>query len=184
MTAQQYGTGGKALELSYAFFDTPLGRLLMAATDKGLSFTHFGESEEQLVGVLREEFPQATLQPAAQEAEQQLGAWAAALNAYLRKETPMPGLPVHVRATAFQQRVWQFLQSIPHGETRTYTEVAQGIGSPTAVRAVASACAANNVALLIPCHRVLRQGGALSGYRWGVDRKQALLDAERQLPAQ
>lgn len=178
MTPQQYRAGARGLHISYASFATPLGLILLAATDRGLCFIHFGEAEEPLVQALRREFPHATLQPALDSAREQLTVWSAALNAYLRREIPLPSLPVHVRATAFQQRVWQFLQSIPEGETRTYTEVAAGIGTPRAVRAVASACAANNVALLIPCHRVLRQGGALSGYRWGVERKRALLDGE------
>lgn len=182
MTAQQYGAGGEKIALGYASFLTPLGRVMLAATDRGLSFVHFGETHEQLLTLLRKEFPRASLHAAKPENHTQLQAWADALNTYLRGEAELPQLPVHVRATAFQQKVWKFLQTIPQGETRTYTQVAQATGNERAVRAVASACAANNIALLIPCHRVLRQGGALSGYRWGVERKRQLLDLE-QLPA-
>lgn len=178
MTAHQFRQGGAGVQISYAGFETPIGRALLGATDVGLCFLHLGDDDAPLLAALQREFPRATLMPAAAAAAEQLTAWADALNAHLRRETPLPSLPVHVRATAFQQRVWQFLQSIPAGETRSYTEVAEAIGSPRAVRAVASACAANNVAVLIPCHRVLRQTGALSGYRWGVERKQALLRLE------
>jgi AraC family transcriptional regulator of adaptative response/methylated-DNA-[protein]-cysteine methyltransferase len=152
---------------------------MVGATDRGLCFVQFGESHEELLASLRAEYPAATIQPLAEPLPEPLAGWMAALSRYLAGEEPRLALPVAVRASAFQLKVWSYLQSIPSGEVRSYSEVAAAIGQPTAVRAVARACATNPAALVIPCHRVIRAGGDLGGYRWGLPRKRQLLAAER-----
>ncbi len=174
MTPGQYRRGGDATPIAYATAPCALGRLLLAATDRGICAVRFGDSEASLVQVLSEEFPAADLR----QAEADLGSWLAALLAYLDGQQTSVDLPLDVRATVFQRRVWEALRTIPYGTTRTYGEVAAAIGQPTAVRAVARACAANPAALVIPCHRVVRSDGGLGGYRWGLARKQALLVQE------
>ncbi len=176
--------GARGLEITWVALPSPLGRMLLAATDRGLCFLHFGEHDVPLLARLRTEYPHATLVAKARPYPPDLTAWIDALDLHLAGATAAPSLPVHVRATAFQARVWNFLRSIPAGETRTYTAVAQAIGQPSATRAVANACARNTVALAIPCHRVLRADGALGGFRWGLPRKQALLTHERQQASQ
>ena len=180
MTPAQYGAGGRGLTITYATLPTPLGELMLGATERGLCFVQFADTAEALLTLLRHEYPQAQLVPMAEPAHPEFLLWAEAISRHLRGVEPSLALPVAVRATAFQRRVWDFLQRIPYGEQRSYTEVAEAIGSPRAVRAVASACAANPVALLIPCHRVLRSNGELGGYKWGIHRKRALLDLERK----
>ena len=180
MTPQQYRAGGAAVSISYACASTALGRLMLGATDRGLCFVQFGDDDTTLLAMLRREFPAATLSPAPASAEPQFEAWMQALAAHLADARTMPALPLDVRGTAFQLRVWRYLQQIPPGAVLSYTEVAAGIGAASAVRAVASACARNRIALLIPCHRVIRGDGGLGGYKWGLDRKRALLDAERR----
>jgi AraC family transcriptional regulator of adaptative response/methylated-DNA-[protein]-cysteine methyltransferase len=150
-----------------------MGELLVAATDKGVCAVKLGSDGEALVTDLRREYPQARVS----EADGTLRRWARAIVAHLDHPRPLD-LPVDVRATAFQWQVWRALQRIPPGQTRTYSEVAQSIGRPTAVRAVARACASNPVCLVIPCHRVVATGGGLGGYRWGIARKRALLAGE------
>jgi AraC family transcriptional regulator of adaptative response/methylated-DNA-[protein]-cysteine methyltransferase len=179
MTPRQYRAGGAGIELSYAAADTPLGLLMMAASDRGLVFVQFGASEAALSGQLRIEFPRAALSAMDPAQHAPFAVWMRALCAYLSGQRRPLDLPLDLRGTAFQLRVWRCLQQIPYGELRSYGEVAQAIGAPKAVRAVASACAANRVALAVPCHRVIRGDGGLGGYRWGLDRKRSLLDRER-----
>lgn len=179
MTPGQYRSGGKGLTISYAAAQTPLGELVIGATDRGLCFLQFGP-EAELIEQLRKEYPQASLQPMPDAAQPAFASWIEALNLYLTGETAPPDLPLDIQGTAFQLKVWSYLQQIPTGEVQSYAEVATGIGQPTAARAVARACASNRVALVIPCHRVIRGSGELGGYRWGIERKRVLLDGERK----
>jgi AraC family transcriptional regulator of adaptative response/methylated-DNA-[protein]-cysteine methyltransferase len=179
MTPSAYRTGGAGERIRYAVRETALGPLMMAATERGVCFVQFGESAEALETQLGLEFPQAERLAADAAAKTPLDDWMAALDRHLSHAAPRPDLPLDLRGTAFQIRVWRFLLSVKPGEVVSYGDVAAGIGSPRAVRAAASACAANRVAILIPCHRVLRADGGLGGYRWGPERKRALLDAER-----
>jgi AraC family transcriptional regulator of adaptative response/methylated-DNA-[protein]-cysteine methyltransferase len=173
MSPAAYKRGG-ATGIMYALTESPLGWLLVAGTAKGLCAVRLGDSPAALEAELASEFPAATL--ARDDAG--VGAPLAALMGYLRGAAPHLDLPLDVRATAFQQQVWRALQAIPAGSTRSYGEVAAAIGRPTAARAVARACATNPVALVIPCHRVIRGDGALGGYRWGLERKERLLAQE------
>jgi AraC family transcriptional regulator of adaptative response/methylated-DNA-[protein]-cysteine methyltransferase len=179
MTPSQYRRGGAGVAISYAVAETPLGLTMMAATDRGLCFVQFGGSEAELAAQLEREYPGAMIAPMHAAARAPFEQWMAALAAHLEGTRPRLDLPLDVRGTAFQMKVWRFLQRIPYGEVRSYAEVAEGIGAPKAVRAVASACAANRIAVAIPCHRVIRGDGGLGGYRWGLARKRALIDAER-----
>lgn len=184
MTPSEYRSGGKGLVISCASGATPLGLLMIGATDRGVCFLQFGDSHEALAADLQRQFPAATIQPMPETHSEQFEAWMSALNRHLRGLQPRLDLPVDMRGTAFQLIVWRYLQKLPYGEVRSYMEVAQAIGKPKAVRAVASACARNKIALLIPCHRVVRGTGELGGYRWGVQRKRVLLDTERAANAQ
>ncbi|HEX4953924.1 MAG TPA: bifunctional DNA-binding transcriptional regulator/O6-methylguanine-DNA methyltransferase Ada [Thermoanaerobaculia bacterium] len=179
MTPGAYRAGGKGVAISWAATDTPLGRMMIAATDRGLCFVQFGESDQALLERLRAEYPAATLEPSPEPRPAAFEGWMAALRSHLEGLEPLPELPLDVRASAFQLMVWRYLQSIPRGEVRSYSEVAQAIGRPKAARAVARACATNRAALVVPCHRVIRGDGDLGGYRWGLERKQRLLAAER-----
>lgn len=179
MTPAAYRTGGAGEVISYAVRETALGPLLMAATARGVCCVEFGEDEAALLARLSEEFPRAQLAPAGTETAAALDGWMAALADHLANAAPRPDLPLDLRGTAFQLSVWRFLMRVPPGEVVSYTELAGGVGRPQAVRAAASACAANRIAVLIPCHRALRADGGLGGYRWGLARKRALLDAER-----
>lgn len=179
MTPKQYRSGGARVSISYVAEQTPVGLMMMGATDRGLCFVQFGDSEAELIEMLRAEYPQAELRPMAEPYPEQFRAWMQALAAHLAGEQPSLQLPVDLRATAFQWKVWRYLQTIPFAEVQSYAEVAQAIGQPTAARAVARACATNRVAIVIPCHRVIRGTGELGGYRWGLERKRALLDGER-----
>ena len=182
MTPGQYGNGGDGLAISYATASTPVGLLLMAATDRGLCDVRFGDDEASLLAGLEAEFPAATITPRPAGTDAALDAWMRALRAELDGGGAGLDLPFDIRGSAFRMRVWDCLQRIPRGETRAYREVAEAIGRPDAVRAVAGACAANQVALVIPCHRVIRGDGGLGGYRWGVERKRRLLQREGALP--
>ena len=179
MTPSEYRSGGKGLTISYASGQTPLGLLMIGATDRGICFLQFGDNDRALQAELRRQFPAAAVQPMPGTHEEQFESWMAALNRHLRGLEPRLDLPLDVRGTAFQLIVWRYLQKVPYGEVRSYSEVAEAIGKPSAARAVARACASNSIALLIPCHRVVRGTGELGGYRWGVQGKRVLLDTER-----
>lgn len=165
-------------EISYATSNTALGWILLAATNQGVCFAQFGASAKALKKLLSEEFPKATLKSSPQKSSAQINAWLRSLEAHLLSKAQRPDLPLDLRGTAFQIQVWKFLLQIPSGQTASYGEVAAGIQRKSAVRAAASACGANRIAVLIPCHRVLRGDGSLGGYRWGTQRKQQLLDQE------
>lgn len=175
MTPGKYRQGGAGMEIRFTVVGSPLGHLLIAATTQGICAVRFGDTEQELLDELRGEFPRASLA----RDESALHGWTETLVAYLAGGKVQLNLPLDLRATAFQLRVWEALRRIPYGETRSYAEVAEAIGEPKAVRAVANACAANPAALVTPCHRVVRLDGGLGGYRWGVERKQALLERER-----
>lgn len=175
MTPGSYKKRGADELIQFAFIRSKLGLLILGATERGLAFLQFGESEEELKEALQSEFPAATI---VQNADA-LAIWIGGVTRYLSGKMPNIELPVDMRGTAFQQAVWLYLRRIPAGETRTYAQVAEAIGHPKAVRAVASACASNQVAMAIPCHRVIRRDGSLGGYRWGLDRKEALLAKEK-----
>ncbi|MDB5736459.1 MAG: bifunctional DNA-binding transcriptional regulator/O6-methylguanine-DNA methyltransferase Ada [Sphingomonas bacterium] len=174
MTPSQYIAGGAIEEIRFAVGLTSLGAILVASSSKGVAAILLGDDPDGLVRDLQDRFPKARLIGADPDYEARI----AKVVGFV--ETPDIGLdlPLDVRGTAFQQRVWQALRDIPVGETMSYAEVARRIGAPKAVRAVAGACAANNLAIAIPCHRVIRNDGALSGYAWGVERKRVLLDRE------
>lgn len=181
MTPAQYRRGGEGVNISHATIETPVGLMLVGATDRGLCFVQFGEDSKDLLQRLRREYPNAVVAPMEDTGSPYLAAWTSALSEYLKCGGPHCDLPLDVRATAFQMRVWAYLQSIPAGEVQSYSEVAQAIGKPGAARAVARACASNVCAIVIPCHRVIRGTGELGGYKWGIGRKRALLDRERAL---
>ncbi len=176
MTPDKYRRGAIAASIRYAIADSPLGRMLIAATDRGVCSIQFAHSDGELIEGLKREFPFAARKPD----QGGLQTWVAALLSKMTGREPNAALPLDIRATAFQRRVWTYLQSIPFGATRSYGQVAKAIGQPSASRAVARACATNPVAVAIPCHRVVREDGSISGYRWGVERKRALLEIERR----
>jgi AraC family transcriptional regulator of adaptative response/methylated-DNA-[protein]-cysteine methyltransferase len=180
MTPNQYRRGGRGVTITYVTVDSPLGPMMIGATDRGICFVQFGESEEQLLAVLRREYYAAEVVPMAAKRPREFEVWIDALMSHLAGNQPRLELPLDIRATAFQMRVWTYLQSIPYGQVQSYREVAEGIGQPSAVRAVAQACASNTVALAIPCHRVIRGTGELGGYRWGLARKRTLIELERR----
>lgn len=179
MTPQQYRRGGRGLAISYAFSETALGLMMIAATDRGICSIQFGATHAELESRMAQEFPEAQRTPMARGQADVFAAWMEAMRDYLSGRQPHLDLPLDIRGTAFQRTVWDYLRTIPYGQLQSYTEVARGIGRPSAVRAVASACAGNIIALAIPCHRVIRGDGAMGGYRWGVERKRALIDNER-----
>jgi len=183
MTPASYRRGGRGMTIRFVTVPSALGTVLVAGTARGLCAVSLGDDAAALERGLRAEYPAATIEPAgaggALGTGDPLAAWADAVVAYLDARGAPPDAPVDVPATPFQRRVWEALRAIPAGETRSYREVAAAVGVPNGARAVAAACASNHVALVIPCHRVVREGGALSGYRWGAERKRALLAAER-----
>ena len=176
MTPATYAKGGVGVGIAHVTVPTSLGQLLVAATERGVCRVALGDSAGRLEQDLLAEFHAARV---VQDRSGKLHGWVTAILAYLDGKEPDLDLPLDIRATAFQRRVWQELQKIPFGQTRTYAAVARGIGNPKAARAVAHACATNPVALVIPCHRVVRADGDLGGYRWGVTRKKVLLEGER-----
>lgn len=180
MTPSAYRAGGEGEAIVHAVRDTALGPLMMAATERGVCFVQFGDDAESLLKQLAAEFPKAGFRPADMDGNAALQDWMEALHAHLSSGGPRPALPLDLRGTAFQIRVWRFLLGVRSGEVVSYAEVARGIGAPRAVRAAASACGANRIAVLVPCHRALRGDGGLGGYRWGLDRKRVLLDQERR----
>jgi AraC family transcriptional regulator, regulatory protein of adaptative response / methylated-DNA-[protein]-cysteine methyltransferase len=181
MTPAAYRRGGAGMQIDYVIARTSLGTLLVAATERGVCAVKLGDDVAALESALATEYPRATRARITAPASS-LGIWVAEIVATLDGERSRTDVPLDVEASAFQWKVWRELQKIPFGETRTYSDVANAIGAPRAARSVASACARNPVALLIPCHRVVRRGGALGGYRWGLDRKQRLLERERSAP--
>ena len=183
MTPKQYRQGGRGVAITYVTVDSPVGPMMIGATDRGLCFVQFGDTREELLAALRKEYPASSIEPMATPHRPEFREWIDALTAHLAGNRPRLDLPLDIRATAFQMRVWNYLQSIPYGEVQSYAEVAGGIGQPAATRAVARACAGNSVALVVPCHRVIRGTGELGGYRWGLDRKRALIDLERKRKA-
>ena len=179
MTPKAYRTGGAGEIIAYACRETALGPMMMAATDRGVCFVQFGNEGQTLLQRLRAEFPKAKLVASPAQDAPELDAWITALDSHISQGAPRPDLPLDLRGTAFQMRVWRFLLSVREGEVISYAELAARIQKAKAVRAVANACAANRIGVLVPCHRVLRSDGSLGGYRWGVERKRALLEAER-----
>ncbi|HET8713159.1 MAG TPA: bifunctional DNA-binding transcriptional regulator/O6-methylguanine-DNA methyltransferase Ada [Gemmatimonadales bacterium] len=175
MTPATYARGGAGVDIVFVTVPTALGRMLVAATERGVCRVTLGDSAAALEADLRLEFDAARVR---QDRGGKLEKFVDAILSHLEGREPAIELPLDIRATAFQHRVWRELLRIPFGETRTYTEIAKAIGDPNARRAVARACATNPVALVIPCHRVVREDGALGGYRWGVERKEALLKRE------
>lgn len=177
MTPSAYRRKGAGMVIQYTIVESSLGYLLVGGTEKGVCAVRLGDTPEALLAELRQSYAAAALT----RDDDGLGEWVAALIRHLDGQQPHLELPLDVRATAFQQRVWQELQRIPYGETRSYSQVAAAIGHPKATRAVANACASNPVAVVVPCHRVVREDGGLGGYRWGIARKEALLDTERRM---
>ncbi len=176
MTPEKYRRGAVAAIVRYTIAGSPLGRMLIAATDKGICSIQFADNDEQLQQGLMREFPFATRR----RDDSAMAEWRVDLTRLIEGREAHPSLPLDIRATAFQRRVWEALQRIPRGETRSYSTVAKKIGMPRATRAVARACATNPVAVAIPCHRVIREDGELGGYRWGIERKEQLLELEQQ----
>ena len=175
MTPKTYASKGKNMKINYTITDSDLGKLLVARTARGVCAVAFGDDEKSLRENLFREYKNAEIA----EDNAGLKEYVEAVLANLAGTSKTLDLPLDVQATAFQMRVWNELRKIPYGATVSYTDVAEKLGNKRAVRAVATACASNRVALVIPCHRVVGKGGALSGYRWGVERKKAILEAER-----
>ena len=175
MTPATYKKGGRGMEIVYTIEKCPLGRVLVAATTRGVSAVYLGDTEKPLECALHKEYPKAVIRQDASG----LGPWVKPIIKHLSGGERRLDLPTDVEATAFQRRVWEELRKIPYGATRTYSQIARALGQPTASRAVARACATNPVSIVVPCHRVVREDGNLAGYRWGIGRKQALIDQER-----
>ena len=179
MTPGAYRRGGKGMEIRYTIVDSPLGRLLVGVTDLGVCAVAVSQSDTKLIRELADEFPDASRKRVDDNAD----TWLRELITRVAHEVDHPGrdrtIPLDLQGTVFQWKVWQALQNIPAGETRSYTALARTLGTPRAVRAVAGACAANKVAVVVPCHRVIREDGSLGGYRWGLPLKQQLLETER-----
>jgi AraC family transcriptional regulator, regulatory protein of adaptative response / methylated-DNA-[protein]-cysteine methyltransferase len=176
MTPATYRKGGMGMTIGYSIARSALGKVLVAATERGVSAVYLGDSEAKLVQELKDEYPRAELVAADDSFER----WVKEIVQRVEGRPPRIELPLDLQATAFQRRVWQELQRIPAGTTLTYSQVARAVGSPKAVRAVARACATNPVSIIVPCHRVIRQDGNLAGYRWGLSRKEQLLAQERK----
>ena len=177
MRPERFRKGGLGETIRYLVADCPLGKVLVAATERGLCAVTLGDDAESIERELRERFAAAEIQEASME-DERLGATARAVISRMTEHPVALDLPLDLRATAFEQRVWRLLQTIPRGETRSYSAVAAELGQPRAVRAVARACARNPVALVVPCHRVVGKNGQVTGYRWGTERKERLLKLE------
>ena len=175
MTPKIYQQGGIGTEIIYSTIECDLGYLLVAVTEKGICAVKLGDRAIDLIGNLKVEFDRAILV----EDNSQDREWIEQILKSIEGKADLD-LPLDIRGTVFQQQIWQTLQDIPYGETRTYKEIAEGLNKSKATRAVGSACGANPLALIIPCHRVLRSDGGLGGYRWGIERKQKLLNIEQQ----
>ena len=177
MVPSRYRAGGKGEAIQFAYGGSSLGTILVAATKRGICAILLGSSEDGLSQELRARFPNAALNTAKAEFSEWVGRVVAMVDH--PEQNQALGLPLDIRGTAFQRRVWEVLRSIPPGETRSYRDVAIQLGSAAAVRAVAGACAANVLAVAVPCHRVIASSGGLAGYRWGVERKRELLKGEQ-----
>ena len=175
MTPATYRRGGRGMNISYTIAPCSLGRVLVAATERGISAVYLGDRDSDLASALRKEYPRAEIRCGSGDHAK----WVRAIVRHLAGSNPRLDLPTDVVATAFQRRVWEALRSIPLGATRTYAEVARSIGRPSAIRAVAHACATNPAGIVVPCHRVVRADGTLGGYRWGLGRKKLLLEREK-----
>src|SRR5213080_368935 len=175
MTPATYRKGGQGMKIGYTIAKSPLGKVLVGATERGVSAVYLGDAENTMIAELREEYPRAEIAPATDSFQR----WVREIVQRIEGKQPRLELPLDLQATAFQRRVWQELQRIPRGRTRTYSQVARSLGQPKAVRAVARACATNPVSIVVPCHRVIREDGALAGYRWWLSRKEQLLAQER-----
>ena len=175
MTPATYRKGGQGMKIGYTIARSPLGKVLVAATERGVSAVYLGDAENAMIAELRQEYPRAEIAPATDSFQR----WVREIVQRIEGKQPRLELPLDLQATAFQRRVWQELQRIPRGRTRTYSQVARSLGQPKAVRAVARACATNPVSIVVPCHRVIREDGTLAGYRWGLSRKERLLTQER-----
>ncbi len=175
MTPATYRKGGQGMRIGYTIAKSPVGKVLVAATERGVSAVYLGDAENTMIAELREEYPRAEIAPATDSFQR----WVREIVQRIEGKQPRLELPLDLQATAFQRRVWRELQRIPRGRTRTYSQVARSLGQPKAVRAVARACATNPVSIVVPCHRVIREDGTLAGYRWGLSRKEQLLAQER-----
>ena len=179
MTPATYGRGGRDMRIIYTIANCSLGRVLVAATERGVCSVALGDSDSKLVAALFAEYPNASIDSRDTRIGPSLNLWLGKILEHLDGKTKRIDLPLDLQATAFQGRVWEELRRIPFGNTRSYQEIANAIGKPKAVRAVARACASNHVALIIPCHRVIREDKNLGGYRWGLQRKRKLLESEQ-----
>ena len=177
MTPATYAKGGRGLIINYTIVDSPLGRLLVAMTDRGVCSVKMGDKDDELKEDLSAEFSEAQIE----QNDRALMPIVSQILDHLNGKEPTIKLPLDIRATAFQRQVWEELNKIPYGEIRSYSDVARALGNPAAVRAVGHACGANPVALVIPCHRVIRGDKTLGGYRWGLERKKKLLEREKKL---
>jgi AraC family transcriptional regulator, regulatory protein of adaptative response / methylated-DNA-[protein]-cysteine methyltransferase len=176
MTPATYRRGGLGMQISYTISESAMGRLLVAATSRGVSAVSLGEDDACLIAALHKQYPNAAIRRDSGEHAK----WVSAIVRHLAGSNPQLDLPTDVVATAFQKRVWDALRSIPLGATSTYSELARALGKPSATRAVARACATNPAAIVVPCHRVVRKYGSPGGYRWGMKRKERLLEQERR----
>jgi len=184
MTLTEYKNSGENLSISYAFGQIDYGQMIMAATDKGVCFLHFGDNQNDLLQALEQEFPKAMLYESQQQEGDQLTLWLIALQQHIKHSVKASvNVPLHLFGTLFQLKVWRFLTKIGNGQKISYRELANSIGNANAQRAVANACGKNNVALLVPCHRVFRADGQVGGYRWGHTRKQSILEHEAEIVA-
>ena len=179
MTPATYGRGGRDMRIIYTTANCSLGRVLVAATERGVCSVALGDSDSALVEALFAEYPNASIDSRDTLISPSLNLWLGKILEHLDGRNSRIELPLDLQATSFQWQVWEKLRGIPFGKTRSYQEIANAIGKPKAVRAVARACASNHVALLIPCHRVIRQDKNLGGYRWGLGRKEKLLEREQ-----
>jgi AraC family transcriptional regulator of adaptative response/methylated-DNA-[protein]-cysteine methyltransferase len=175
MTPGTYGRGGRGMQIHYTVSPSPIGRILVAGTKRGISAVYFGRPDDELAAMLQREYPEAQIS----RNSGGVARWVRQIVRHLAGRQPELALPLDIQGTAFQRRVWDALRQIPYGETRSYTEIARQTGQAKARRAVARACATNPVALVIPCHRVIRGDGGLGGYAGGIKNKQALLAAEK-----
>jgi AraC family transcriptional regulator, regulatory protein of adaptative response / methylated-DNA-[protein]-cysteine methyltransferase len=176
MTPAAYRKGGLGMKITYTIAKSPLGKVLVGSTEKGVSAVYLGDDDAKLIAALREEYPRAEIASSGKL----YGRWVQEIVGRIEGRQTHLEVPLDLQATAFQRRVWQELQKIPRGATRTYSQVARAVGNPRAVRAVARACAMNPVSIVVPCHRVIREDGKLAGYRWGLERKEELLAQERK----